>query len=249
MSEDNKVNFCKKCDQILHSDSKYCKWCREKVSESTVEPDASTSEQSGANPTTEPESESDIPPLTEAYRSSGTEVESTNQEDRPHSEITNKTENKPGNHTDNPRSQNQADGISKIKISAYTQGQKVTLVGAGLTIIGALLPWITVNVFGGVVSKLGIEADGMFTLLLGLAVIGVIYYSGPSGWGKTSRATVGLVGLIIGLVGVIYIADPWVGISEQPPEATREMVNIGIGLYLTAIGGLLIFLGAMSESR
>jgi len=104
-----------------------------------------------------------------------------------------------------------------------------------------------VNVFGGVVSKLGIEADGMFTLLLGLAVMGVIYYSGPSGWGKTSRATVGLVGLIIGLVGIIYIADPWVGISEQPPEVTREMVNIGIGLYLTAIGGLSIFLGTMLD--
>lgn len=130
----------------------------------------------------------------------------------------------------------------RTNISAYTIGQKFVAVGAVVAIVGAFLPWLTVDALGTSLSKTGVDGDGVFTLCFALVAVGLLVYQGPGRWGKGVLAGCFILGLLIALLGTAYIYDPWLG-AEQPTETERALIDVGTGLYLTAASGYIIIGG------
>lgn len=131
-------------------------------------------------------------------------------------------------------------------LSDSSVGKKLALGGGTATVIAAFLPWFSVDVFGTSVSRAGIDADGIFTLIFGLIIVGVIARSQLGNWGRKTWISVVSLGGLISLVGVAYISDPFLGV-DQTVENAEALVNIEIGLYLTAIGGVLSLAGPLYD--
>jgi hypothetical protein len=129
---------------------------------------------------------------------------------------------------------------------AYTQGQLVSLGGAVLTILGAFLPWLTADLLTAELTVTGIDADGIFTLVFAVLVTGMIVYT-RGNWRK-ALVGVAILGLLTALLGIAYINDPWLGVENPPPEAAQSLVTVGIGLYLTAAGGLAMLAGPILDT-
>jgi len=138
----------------------------------------------------------------------------------------------------------QSETPERTDIGAYTIGQKVALGGSGLAVVGAFLPWLTVEIFD--ISKTGIDGDGVFTLIFGLVVLGLVLYRGPGRWGRKSMIGVVLLGVLTALVGIAYINDPLLGV-ENAPDGGSELVSLGIGLYVTAAAGVVMAIGPILD--
>lgn len=94
--------------------------------------------------------------------------------------------------------------------------RKAIVGGAAAVVVGAFLPWA--SVLGR--SVLGIEADGVFTLVFAAVGGGVAYYLD---WDKRGMIAAAVAG---GLVTLIALVD---------------FTNFAaIGLYLTLLGGLVL---------
>lgn len=112
------------------------------------------------------------------------------------------------------------------------------LAGAAAVVVGAFLPWATAGSF----SKAGTEGDGSITLVLGIAAAAL----GALGLLKRSRGMrIGSVvaAALVVLIAVIDMAD--VGSAE----VFGISFEIGIGLYMTLVGGLGALLGAVLALR
>jgi hypothetical protein len=120
----------------------------------------------------------------------------------------------------------------------FTTGQKVVFVGAAVTVVGAFLPWI--SVLGA--SKSGIDADGVFTLVFGLLAAGGTVVR----WGKWAKVGVAVLGVLTAGIGLLYIADPLAG-TEAASQFARMAVDPGLGLYVTALGGVGILAGPLVD--
>lgn len=88
--------------------------------------------------------------------------------------------------------------------------------GAAIVVLGAFLPWYT---FLGI-SVLGIEGDGLITLVLGFIAAGLVWYL--TSLKRLAGASMAL-GSIITLVGLYHLTN----IS-------------GVGVYLTVLGGSML---------
>jgi hypothetical protein len=125
-------------------------------------------------------------------------------------------------------------------LDGYSQNEKIAVGGAGLTAVGAFLPWIKLGSLG---SKSGLDGDGTFTLVFALIAIGVILVRD---WEKVDKGVVALLGLLSLGIGVMYISDPAAGTSlgeTMMGQAIAEALEPGMGLYVTAIGGLGMLVG------
>lgn len=130
---------------------------------------------------------------------------------------------------------------------AATGGKKTSLGGAVLVAIAAFLPWLSVDFLGTSITKTGIEGDGAITLVLAIIVAILILASHLGSWGRKTWWAVLVLGGLTALLALGYINDPWLGVEQRPPEETREFVSIGVGLYLTALGGAMTVLGALYD--
>lgn len=103
------------------------------------------------------------------------------------------------------------------------------LGGGGLAVVAAFLPWYTVGPF----TLNGTAGDGQISLVLGvvLAAMGALRYSGKGG---QSIAWVAIVsGALIGAVGLYH------------QTTAGDGVSVGIGVYATAAGGVIGFIGGL----
>lgn len=125
--------------------------------------------------------------------------------------------------------------------SQYSQHEKIALGGAGLTVLGAFLPWIKLGDLG---SKTGVDGDGVFTLAFALVVAGIVVVRN---WEKIDRVAVTALGVLTLGIGVLYISDPAMGTdlasSGAFGQALAQALEPGIGLYITALGGLGMLVG------
>lgn len=132
--------------------------------------------------------------------------------------------------------------------AADTRGRLIAAGGIVLTAVGAFLPWLTVDVpLMAAETKAGIEGDGVVTLTFAiLAGIAILVGKGKR-WSKKSRAFVLVLGLLVMLLAVTYINDPWAFSEEPPSEFERSLIttHIEAGLYATALGGGLFSLGPL----
>lgn len=122
-------------------------------------------------------------------------------------------------------------------------GENVLLGGVGATVIGAFLPWASISQFGASVTARGIEGDGRLTAAAAI-LVGVLYVAH---W--TRRAKLGSLALsvLVALLALVYINDPAFGIDTADAETVRTMANVGVGLYLTAVGGAAMAYGSYRE--
>ena len=113
------------------------------------------------------------------------------------------------------------------------------LVGGGLSAIAAFLPWAKVNVIFFTSTLSGIEGDGVLTLIAG-AVVMVLAFIQSVGQTRNDKWPC-VVNLLFGL-GIIGVA------SYELVDYTSNgagIVEPGSGLYLTAIAGVVVLVGAI----
>jgi hypothetical protein len=104
------------------------------------------------------------------------------------------------------------------------------LVGGGLAVVSAFLPWATVGPF----TINGTAGDGQITLVLGaiLAGLGAMRLNGKGG---KAIPWVGVVlAALIGLVGAYHYYD-----------LDSDVSSVGIGVYGTLIGAAFGFTGGL----
>lgn len=134
-------------------------------------------------------------------------------------------------------------------IDKLDDNSKLILGGAILLIIGPLLPWLTMTIIGTKYSVQGIDGDGKIILLLGL-VIGFLVY-------RAEKKNIGLIAMVTGLLTVYCTGFFWGAANSILSKAAQEagafgsflegIVTIGIGLYLTLLGGIILTYGGYNS--
>jgi len=123
-------------------------------------------------------------------------------------------------------------------------GPIVTLTGAGLAIIGALLPWATVSSVFGTVSVTGTDGDGVIVLVVSaiIALLATLELTSRSG----RELRIGSA-LLAALVGIVALVD-YNNIADHVASTDLEGVGvatIGVGLYVVLLGAAVAFIGAL----
>lgn len=114
----------------------------------------------------------------------------------------------------------------------------LTGLGSLLVVVGAFLPWASMEILGQAPMARGIDEWGRYTLVLAVAVIPLLLFA----WNRKTKAVTMVVGAIVTFlslplliaVEIFHHAVPTGGDAE--PIASAEL-----GLYLTVLGGLIIF--------
>ena len=116
-----------------------------------------------------------------------------------------------------------------MNLGRLTMPQRVSGVSILVVALGAFLPWV--SIFG--LSKLGIEGDGVITLVLSVA--GAIILAATTGLigsertaGRKSSITLVVLAVLVALIGLIDMNGA-----------------AAIGLYLTLFGGIAWVIGAV----
>ena len=110
-----------------------------------------------------------------------------------------------------------------------------------MIVVGAFLPWASVQTVFGTISKNGIDGDGAVTAVLGLVIGGMFLLQRRGGY----LAAVVLSALTIAISGYDLID---VGRLGDDADGFAS-ISAGIGLYATLLGGLAAFFCAISERR
>lgn len=111
------------------------------------------------------------------------------------------------------------------------------MVGGGLAVVGALLPWATVATAFGSVSATGIDGDGKFALGLG-AVIALAAFIRYGSGGKR-----GIIALL-GIVTLVLAAFEYQSVSARIDPTAAFHESVGAGLYLVFLGGAAALLSS-----
>jgi hypothetical protein len=116
-----------------------------------------------------------------------------------------------------------------MNLTRLTTPERLSLASMVVVIIAAFLPWV--SLFG--ISARGIEGDGVLTLVLALAGIGVLAFSSRAfrpekRAGKASRITLIVLAALVALIGILDVNGA-----------------AAIGLYLTLFAGLAWLAGAI----
>lgn len=113
------------------------------------------------------------------------------------------------------------------------------VVGSAVVlIIAAFLPWASL---GGLISVSGTDGDGGITIFLGLVagIMGVLAALQGKRWAGITAIVFGVLSFLVGLLNILDVSSTDFG---EP--------TIGIGLWLTALAGLLIIVfGALSLKK
>lgn len=112
----------------------------------------------------------------------------------------------------------------------------ISLLGAVLAGVGAVVPWVTAAIDVGPVDTAvvvsGLDAAGILTLVLAVIAALVVLTPGIDRDGPVATGIVGVVLVIVGMRG--FLALP--GIATP-----------GAGLYLTVGGGLALAIGGLLD--
>lgn len=111
-----------------------------------------------------------------------------------------------------------------------TRGEKIGIAGALLIFVGSSLPWASWGVF----SVSGVDGgDGVITLLLALGAGALILFRSWDMKNGFSIVAIGSTSFVIGFHDASNVAS----IAGEPLGMS---VDVGSGLYLTIIGGIVL---------
>jgi len=126
-------------------------------------------------------------------------------------------------------------------------GEKLVLAGLVAVGLSMMVPYLTASepliLVDGErqTSQLGMQtADGQ--LMFGGAVLAALAAVVGS-WGIPATGVVGLSGFGITGLSLLYLSDPVFGAEYSSADVVAE-IDAGVGLYLAALGGLLLLAGA-----
>lgn len=128
-----------------------------------------------------------------------------------------------------------------------TPAKALSVLGSGVTAAGAPLGWIEVNAIVTTLTRSGLDREGPITVALALLVVGIVAFR-P--WNRLDQSVVVACGTAVFTIGAVYVADLSLGIRIIPAagvieEVGREFSDPGIGVYVTAAGGLLMLVGGL----
>ncbi len=121
-----------------------------------------------------------------------------------------------------------------------TFGSIILIIGALISIAGSFLAWATMGVF----SISGFTVDGKITAIGGVLILFlIVFVYNTEKKRSTITAALSFLASITAIVVTIYD-----GTNLQHISAAQQLftANIGIGLYLTFLGGLLSGLGSIA---
>lgn len=126
-------------------------------------------------------------------------------------------------------------------------GQILSIIGGVVVVAGASLPWIKVNAIVTTLGRSGLDMEGWITIALALLVIGIVTLR-P--WNRLDQGAVVACGTGVFTIGAAYVADLSLGIRVLPADGLleavgREFSDPAVGVYVTAVGGLLMLLGGL----
>jgi hypothetical protein len=141
-----------------------------------------------------------------------------------------------------PQSQSPQPATQPPAVAGNPLPKYLWLGGAVAVIIGALLPWASVDTPFGSVSKNGTDGDGVITIVFGAAaaVLLIIRWNKARARGLTIGALV--LSVLVGVIAVIDMVDVKSRFSDSPITVDA---SIGIGLWLTLLGALVAVAGTV----
>ncbi|MDT0268182.1 hypothetical protein RM844_18015 [Streptomyces sp. DSM 44915] len=134
------------------------------------------------------------------------------------------------------------------------------IVGGALAALGSMLAWVSGEIEGTSGSEAGTVGDGLWTLLLGLAVA-ALFGAGMVTKKVVLSAAAAAPGLIILIIGILNFADleRIMYAAGEDEGASREMLEMlipemdlspGIGLFMVLLGALAaIAAGGFSATK
>ncbi|WP_254861707.1 hypothetical protein [Halovivax gelatinilyticus] len=160
-----------------------------------------------------------------------------------------------------PTSRTGAEFVDTLTLQPWA---KLSLVGAGLLVLGSFQPWITLDVSETVATTLGVPTeetagglggDGVTTLFFALVIAGVVlFYAARSESGPGLR-TAGLSlfsGLVVAIVAYAVYADARAtqdGYAAAEIEGTVSL-ELHASLFVVALGAIvLVASGAIGIKR
>lgn len=138
---------------------------------------------------------------------------------------------------------------SSQQFHGLTGPRWAVLLGAGLIIVGSVMPWLTATTAFGTVSVNGTDGDGVLTLLLAGGVL-LTFVTVPN---RRSQLRHGLSlagGLLVGTIALIDMVEANERIADAA-DASQDAVqaSIGPGLWLVLAGAAAVVVGAVMSSR
>jgi len=118
----------------------------------------------------------------------------------------------------------------------------LALAGAGIVVIGSLMPWVTVTTAFGTVSRNGIDGDGKITALTAL-VFAAAFYFGTKAWHNVLAGVLAVATAIVGIANVIDIYD---NINSADLEGLGH-ASLGVGMWVVLAGTLTMFTSLVSR--
>jgi hypothetical protein len=129
-------------------------------------------------------------------------------------------------------------------LAAYSVATRVIVfVGAGLLIFGSFLPWVKASVAGLSFEKNGLDGDGVFTLFLGVAAV-LVFCLVRSTAGRVLTLLAGFLAAAVAFYDVVDINRMADEIASSA-GALSIHASVGIGLWIAAVGSLVLIVGAM----
>jgi hypothetical protein len=127
------------------------------------------------------------------------------------------------------------------------------IAGTGLLVaIAAFLTWGTIDAFGGSFDINGVTGsdvpgddetkDGVLTLILAIPVVGFAVVRGIGHLSLTAAIIGTVAGALIVLIAIVDMADITSTGDDLPGGGAGIDASIGIGLWLTLVGGLAMAL-------
>lgn len=115
-------------------------------------------------------------------------------------------------------------------VTSLTTGEKVAVGSGVVTAVAAFLTWVD----AGIVTRAGIDGDGVFTLAIGIIVVGIIVFRE---WGTKEMVATGGLGIVAAAIALNIFMD----LGGQTGQQLIE-INPGTGLLLTLLGsfGLIV---------
>ena len=137
------------------------------------------------------------------------------------------------------------------------------LVGAGLMLIGAFVPWIQSHALFMTIPVRGVETDyGRLFPTIALVVLAVVAYHWSLGWRKWAHGLILLLGLLAVIVAVLYgvqVMQRVHRVAEANRDAPGAPLVLGgrtafsaefdVGYYMTLLGAGSLIAGAVSGFR
>lgn len=139
--------------------------------------------------------------------------------------------------------------------------QQLLVVGGGLlALVAVALPWVTASFMGQSVSVSGYKLltegmgqqggspifNGGVTGALSVIAIGLTV---ARDWDQTTGNASIVLGLLIAVVGAMFVVAPAtaLGVSGQAAAMVSSIVNPGVGIYLTIVGGVAVLAGGAMD--